>query len=401
MANFVGVEQGGGICGLDNSMLSEKIFQSNPKGASGAGEFSTVGTAVECAAEAAVLKDYGINLKPNHFEGYQSKSEDPNLDKSAIVKPWETPILEQFGPTKAIKCETLEGWNNEDFLFEVREGIAYCTLNRPAANNALNDTISAGFHDSARILRNRPDIRIVVLTGNGRMFCAGGDPKAFQQGQAAQEDQGPAEGPPVGAEIIKSVDDYSGQFVRKGLDLMSRDLYEWATLPQFTLCCMNGSAMGHGIGFVSVCNMVVAVRTAHATLSEAKLGVVPATVAPYVINTIGMSNAIRLFATAENATMQTAIEMGLVQRIVNDVNDFPVVIKEVTAKIQACAPNAIAAGKQVILNCLHQPMSENMMQYISGDYARVRKAQECEEAMKSLGSKKKPSWVANLIALKD
>merc|ERR1712107_59947 len=114
----------------------------------------------------------------------------------------------------------------------------------------------------------------------------------------------------------------------------------------------NGSAMGGGVGLVCVCDMVVAVRTAHATLSEVKLGVIPAVISPHVIRTIGTANAKRLFCTAENANMQTAMEIGLVQRIVNDVSEFPAVIKEIATKVQACSPGAVASAKQVILNTL-------------------------------------------------
>merc|ERR1719471_380271 len=110
-----------------------------------------------------------------------------------MPKPWEVSLKDQMesllGPDTVALCDKPEAWTNEEFLFEIRDGIAYCTMNRPAANNAMNDTIGAGFHDAARILRNRPDIRIAVLTANGRMFSAGGDPKSFQQ-QTPQEGEG-------------------------------------------------------------------------------------------------------------------------------------------------------------------------------------------------------------------
>jgi len=231
------------------------------------------------------------------------------------------------------------------------------------------------------------------------MFCAGGDPKSFQQVQSQEE--GEAEGPPIGKDIIKSVQDYSNQFKTPDIEMLARDLYDWATLPQFTICCMNGSAMGGGVGLVSVCNMTVAVKTAHATLSEVKLGVIPAVIAPYVINTVGPVNGKRLFCTAENANMQTAMDIGLVQRIVGDASEFSAVITEVSKKLQQCAPQAVATGKQTILNCLHFPVSESMLQYNAKEYGRVRKAPECEEGMKALGSKRKPGWVEKTIAVKE
>mmetsp|Transcript_19736 Transcript_19736/g.57261 ORF Transcript_19736/g.57261 Transcript_19736/m.57261 type:complete len:392 (-) Transcript_19736:93-1268(-) len=355
----------------------------------------------ELAKETEALKAHGINLAPSHLDGYMYKPRRQQPDMSEVKKPWELSLLDQMGPSAPIKCETVEGWNNEDFLFEIREGIAYCTLNRPAANNAMNDTIAAGLHDAARILRNRPDVRIAMITGNGRMFCAGGDPKSFQQAQGIGE----AEGVEEGAEPTAMPPQYIvglGKSMQPGrhFEPFARDMYDWASLPQFTICCMNGSAMGGGVGLASACDMVVAVKTAHITLSEVKLGVIPAVISPHVLRTIGTANSKRLFCTAENANMQTAIEMGLVQRIVNDVSEFPVVVKEISQKLQACAPGAVAVAKQTILNCLNQPVSESLVQHSAKEYARVRKTQECEEGMKALAAKKKPSWVENAIQVK-
>jgi len=90
----------------------------------------------------------------------------------------------------------------------------------------------------------------------------------------------------------------------------ARMMYALSSLPQFTICCMNGSAMGGGFGLVCSCDYVIATKQAHATLSEVKLGVIPAVISPHVCRTIGTSNCKRLFCTAENANMQTAVEIG-------------------------------------------------------------------------------------------
>jgi len=174
----------------------------------------------------------------------------------------------------------------------------------------------------------------------------------------------------------------------------ARDVYEWATLPQFTICCMNGSAMGGGVGLLCACDMVIAVKSAHATLSEVKLGVIPAVISPHVIRTVGPTNAKRLFCTAENSNMTIAMDLGLVQRIVNDVSEFPAVIKEVALKMQACSPGAIATAKQTILNVLNQATSEDMLSHLAREYTRVRKTEECIEGMKAIGSKTRPSWAS-------
>merc|ERR1719413_260628 len=105
---------------------------------------------------------------------------------------------------------------------------------------------------------------------------------------------------------------------------LAREFFEWASLPQFTIALLNGSAMGGGVGLVCCCDMAVGVKTAHVTLSEVKLGVIPAVISPHVIRTIGSANAKKLFVTAENCTMQQAKAYGMVQRIVDSASEFPV-----------------------------------------------------------------------------
>lgn len=354
---------------------------------------------MDVAQEKSGLAQYGIHLADDHYDGYFYRPDRFLYDTSGIKKPWELGILEQFGPAVPINNATVEGWDNSDFLFEVKEGIAYCTLNRVNANNAMNEKIVAGLHDSAIILRNRPDTRIAILTGSGRMFCAGGDPKSFQQTGAAAIQEHEEQENPSGTQIASTRKLLEGDEIYNAS--FARDLYEWATLPQFTICCMNGSAMGAGVGLLSVCDMAVAVRTAHITLSEVKLGVIPSVISPHVIRAIGTASAKSLFCTAENANMKTAMEIGLVQRIVNDASEFPAVIKEISQKLQACAPGAVAAAKQTIFNTIYQPVSTSLIEYTAKKYAEVRKTKECEEGMKALAEKKKPSWVDKVIEVKE
>jgi len=354
------------------------------------------------------LRKYGVELRESHGGGYTYSPDSFERDATTVQKSWDKPLLEQFERPdleKAMLCDSLENWTNEEFLFEVRDGIAYCTLNRPAANNAMNGGISAGLHDSARILRSRPDIRIAVLTGNGRMFCAGGDPKVFQAAQASvgtgasEEGQGRAQAS-AGEAIVGAASYMGGEANKQGGQAAAHDFYAWASLPQFTICCMNGSAMGGGVGLVSNCDMVVAVRTAHITLSEVKLGVIPATISPHVIRTMGASNAKRLFVTAENCNMSLAAECGLVQRVVDSAGQFPAVVQELAQNVQGLAPGAVAAAKQCILNSLNQTITDELHAYVCKEYLRTRTGRECEEAMKALAARSKPEWVEKAIAVK-
>jgi methylglutaconyl-CoA hydratase len=345
------------------------------------------------------LQQYGVSLAPDHTAGYTFREDLATTNADHVKKPWESNLLQQLGPESTAQCATAEAWNNEDVLLEIRDGIAYCTLNRAATNNAINNGISDGLHDAGRILRSRRDIRIAVLTGYGRMFCAGGSPTGQgNAGHANAEDDEAAENP-SGKSIAGKANSIVGSDA--AADQLARDMLQWATLPQFTICCMNGSAMGMGVGLMCMCDAVVSVKTAHVTLSEVKLGIVPATVSPHVIRTIGVAHAKQLFCTAENINMQKALEFGLVQRVVSDISEFPTVIKEIASKIQSLAPGALAITKQTALHCANQPMSEKMLEYLATEYANVRKGEECETGMKSILSKKRPAWVEKKIIVKE
>jgi len=248
------------------------------------------------------------------------------------------------------------------------------------------------------------------------MFCAGGDPKSWAEaqsqanqtrlsamGEGAQEGQHLAqddsfENPP-GAEITRFVKAFSWkEDYTTGLE---RILMEWASLPQFTICCMNGSAMGGGVGLVCACDMVLAIKTAHIVLSEVKLGVVPAAVAPLVVRTVGPNNAKRLFVSSENCNVSMARQMGIVQRSVEEVAEFAAVIKEVAGKIQALAPGAVAATKKSLLSCGNMPVNEPLMEFAASEYVKARTMKECEDGMKALASKKRPVWMEKQIAVKE
>jgi len=345
------------------------------------------------ADEAEALKKYGVVLAEDHHEGYTYKPERFEINEAS--KPWEGDLLAQI--PEAPQLNTVENWGNDSFKFELSDGIAYMTLNRPEANNAMNEDINQGLWDSIHILRKRADIRVAVLTGTGRMFCAGGDPKQFQRSQVAggaivaeegQERPTNPEGP-----AIAKAKPPGGKAYRLGTSSFAKCLFEFSRLPQFTIACLNGSAMGGGVGLACICDMVISTKSAQIVLSEVKLGVIPATISPHVVGKIGIINAKRLFCTAEAIKPPQAKEMGLTQVIVDDPSKFPAAIKEVCTKMQQCAPGAVKATKMAISMLMNQPPCESLIQWTAKEYARIRKSDEAQAGMKALASKKKPAWM--------
>ena len=178
--------------------------------------------------------------------------------------------------------------------------VAVMTMNRPNERNAIDDNISTGLMLAIKRIKATPSLRVVFWTGNGAMFCAGGDPKGFQK---AQELGKKAAG--TGEADLNS--EGAGQFAT-----MLKDL---DALPVYLVALAQGSAMGGGFGFLSVCDCVIARKAAFFALSEVKLGVIPATISPYVVGKIGASNSRRLFMTGETINAEKAKEIGLVQEV--------------------------------------------------------------------------------------
>eukprot|EP00746_Dinoflagellata_sp_MGD_P006364 gnl/MRDRNA2_/MRDRNA2_112412_c0_seq1.p1 gnl/MRDRNA2_/MRDRNA2_112412_c0~~gnl/MRDRNA2_/MRDRNA2_112412_c0_seq1.p1 ORF type:complete len:355 (-),score=90.54 gnl/MRDRNA2_/MRDRNA2_112412_c0_seq1:68-1132(-) len=325
------------------------------------------------ALEREDLAELGIELPPGAAKRHMlsNEYEDAGLIPEKVVSmPWEEPVSwGDFVP----KC-TSKNWTHKDLKFEEGNGIVYLTLNAAERNNSLNDEVEAAFKDACYELQGRKDIRIVVLKAEGRMFCAGGDPKGFQDAAAMSDADN-----------------------RKGAVEFAKFLYQFQTLPQFTICCAQGSAMGGGVGFVSICDMVIAVQSAFFVLSEVKLGVIPATISPYVVAKLGASNSNRYFCTAENISAMKAKEMGLVQEVVDKPEDFQGWIKTIAEKLTQCAPEAVHSSKKLVMNVANQPMSETLLAYTGSELARVRKTAEAADGMKAIQERRKPYWAENDI----
>lgn len=343
--------------------------------------------------DVAALKALGVNLKANHMDGYLFEA--ARTEEIKDPKPWE--ISPQDGlPRYPAQDTDINSWKNDKFLFTIEKGVAYMTINRPGANNTIEFTFNSGISDAMRILQNRPDARICTLTGAGRMFCAGGDPKGFQAAQNLPKGAVDVSRPPSGPEITGE----TGYDNRREANVFAGILFQMANLPQFTIACVNGSAMGGGIGLCCICDMVVAVKQAYFTLSEVRLGVIPATISPHVIGKIGCTNAKRLFCAAENIKAADAVDFGLVQHVVDKVEDFQPIIQKVADVVRQGAPGALKNTKDVLLKVMNAPLSNELLEFTVDQYAKCRKDTEAETAMKALSEKKKPAWLDGEIVVR-
>jgi len=260
--------------------------------------------------------------------------------------------------------------------------VAVMTMNRPAEKNAIDDNISAGLMLAIKRIKATPSLRVVFWTGNGAMFCAGGDPKGFQK---AQELGKKAAG--TGEADLNS--EGAGQFAT-----MLKDL---DALPVYLVALAQGSAMGGGFGFLSVCDCVIARKTAFFALSEVKLGVIPATISPYVVGKIGASNSRRLFMTGETINAEKAKEIGLVQEVVNMPEDLVKEAQKICDIMALAAPRAVAASKSLVRNVQYKPITQEVMDYTAGELAKIRMGEEATGGMIAVQAGKKAPWAEHKV----
>ncbi len=224
----------------------------------------------------------------------------------------------------AFACETLD--------VDVRNNIGLVALNRPDLHNAFNETLIGELTTVLQALDAQPSVRAVVLTGHGKSFCAGADLNWMKKmaGYGAAENLADAQ----------------------ALALMLRTLNG---LSKPTVACVRGAAFGGGVGLVACCDIAVAAHDAIFSLSEAKLGLIPATISPYVIEAIGARQARRYFLSAERFTAAEAFRIGLVHDIVPEP-ELDARINELLGDLLVAGPVAQMECKALIRGVAHKPI---------------------------------------------
>jgi methylglutaconyl-CoA hydratase len=241
-------------------------------------------------------------------------------------------------------------------------------LNRPEQHNALTpeliERLTAVFDHYA----TRREIRVVVLTGNGRSFCAGADLKTMRAAADYDFAANVADGKAI-FDLMQAIDN----------------------CPKPVIGRVNGAAIGGGVGLVSVCDIIVAVERAIFAFSEARLGIVPAVIAPFVLAKIGVGNGRELFLTGEQFDARRAQQIGLVQHVVAEESGLDTAVTERVEQLLLAAPDAQAAAKELIRKVAHQPTAE-MRDFTANLFARRRASDEGREGMSAFLEKREPNW---------
>ncbi len=243
-------------------------------------------------------------------------------------------------------------------------------LNRPEVHNAFNAQMIEELNRVFQQEAMEKEIRVVVLTGAGKSFCAGADLNWMR-------------------EIIR----YSFEQNLKESLQVAELLHRIYTLSKPTIALVNGAAIGGGTGFLSACDIAIAAQSASFGLSEVKIGLVPAAISPYVVRKIGESRAREYFITGKRITADIAKEIGLVNRVV-PLSGLKSAGKELVDLLLSSGPEAIACCKELLLRVPAMSLEE-AKPFTARMIAQLRVSREGQEGMAAFLEKRKPFWAGD------
>ncbi len=256
-------------------------------------------------------------------------------------------------------------------LLHVEADVATLQLNRPEVRNAFNDEVIAEFTQAFAALGQRDDVRCIVLAAQGTAFCAGADLNWMRR----MADYSHAENLTDAAQLAE----------------MLRTIY---ACPKPTIARIQGDVYAGGMGLVAACDMAVSVDTANYCLSEVKLGLIPATISPYVIRAMGARAAHRYFLTAERFDAQEAHRIGFVHEVVK-ADALDAKVAEITQALVNASPQAVKACKQLVQDVAGQPISAELIASTVKGIADIRSSEQGREGVQSFLQKRKPSWLVS------
>lgn len=269
--------------------------------------------------------------------------------------------------------------NSNDQKFQSLEvsldarGVLSVALNRPDVRNAFNEAV---IEDLTQVFGERvfePTVRVVVLKGTGAVFCAGGDLNWMKKA--------------IDFDFSENLHD-----TRK-LARMFKLINE---CPRPVIGLIHGAAIGGGVGLVSVCDIAIASTETQFSLSEVRLGIVPACIGPFVVAKIGASHARGLFMSAERFDAQRAREIGLIHQTVDSPAALPEACEKVLTNMLACGPHAMAKAKELVLE-LTWPEKRaalgDALEFVAQMLSNLRISPEGQEGVKAFLEKRKPGWL--------
>ena len=260
--------------------------------------------------------------------------------------------------------------DNDLVLIEsTTDGRVFVTINRPAKKNAFDAETIAALHEAFLTLHAADNVRAVFLRGAGGTFSAGAD-----------------------LSWMRSAADWSESDNRDDAMGLARMLKALHDIPALTVAIVEGAAMGGGAGMVAACDMAVAVDGARFAFSEVKLGLIPATIAPYVIEAVGARRARALFLTGNVFDADYAAHLGLIDMVLPDAGSIDSFVTMLSDSLTDCAPAAMGEAKRLVHHVAGHKLDSSLMEDTAKRIARARVSEEGQEGVRAFLDKRKPVW---------
>lgn len=249
------------------------------------------------------------------------------------------------------------------------DNLATVTLNRPEVRNAFNDSTIAELTLVFEQLGRSEAVRAVILAASGAAFCAGADLNWMKKMAGFSDAENMAD-------AVKLAD-------------MLRIIY---LCPKPVVAKIQGDCYAGGMGLVAACDIAVASGEAHFCLSEVRLGLIPATISPYVIQAIGHNAARRYFLTAERFSAQEALRIGLLHEVASS-DALDAHVAAIAKALVANGPAAVASAKTLVRDMAGQPLTDALVADTAERIAHIRASSEGREGVAAFLDKRKPSWL--------
>lgn len=247
-------------------------------------------------------------------------------------------------------------------------GVKTVTLTRPELHNAFNEVVIEELTEAFRAIDGDDGVRLVVLAAAGKSFCAGADIHWMRRMVGYSFEENVADANQM-ADMLRAIRECSKPVVAR----------------------VHGAAIGGGVGLVAACDMAVAVKSAIFSLSEVKLGILPAVISPYVLEKIGPGAARRYGITAERFGADEAKRIGLVNEVVDSPEALDAWIAGIAKAVKGNGPKAVAACKRVLSDVAGVPWDE-VQALTTRSIAELRVSDEGQDGLKAFLEKRKPGW---------
>jgi methylglutaconyl-CoA hydratase len=251
---------------------------------------------------------------------------------------------------------------------QTQDRVARIYLNRPEVRNAFNDQVIAELADAFTRLGRDPGLRAIVLGGHGKAFCAGAD-----------------------LAWMRTMADYDWEDNRADAARLAEMLWAVDDCPLPVVGRVHGDCYAGGMGLAAACDVLVAAEGVHFCLSEARLGLLPATISPYVLRAMGEQAARRYFLTAERFSAAQARAMGFVHEVVAP-EALDAKLDEIVALLVANGPAAVQACKRLVRDVAGRPISPELRAETARRIADVRASAEGREGVQAFLDKREPGW---------